>query len=446
MEPTIICVNNKNYYNADDLKEFDISYFAKTNKTIRSIIKNKNIPEKQYKYFCFNKKENTWKESDKDKPSPKAKLFIKEKWSKENIPKFNNEIKNEYEEAPPILELKDNEKFKDINNKSLDIEVRGERNEEKCYFKVKDVENEFKMENLNKVLINEKTGYNIDEHYKYFIKKNVNLVDKKTSKKTMYLTFLGLIRLLFVSKNNNAIKFQKWAINILFTHQIGTQEQKQILSDKLLGKSVKSAIDVFKTSCKSIPSIYLLTLGKVSKLRKSFNISKDIDDETILCKYGKTENLERRLIEHNNDYGKIEGVELRLKYYAFIDPEFITDAENQIKNFFVANNMKLEHLKRNELVLVNANLMKNTLKTYEFVYNSCSGFVKEINCKIKDLEQQLEIKDLKHQNELKNKDFDLKNKDLELKEKNFDIDKLKIELQHQNEIIKLKEQIYNLKK
>ena len=74
MEPTIITIDNKNYYNAEDLKEFDISYFAKTNKTIRNIIKNKNIPEKQYKYFCFNKKENMWKESDKEKPSPKAKL------------------------------------------------------------------------------------------------------------------------------------------------------------------------------------------------------------------------------------------------------------------------------------------------------------------------------------------------------------------------------------
>ena len=438
MEPTIICVNNKNYYNADDLKEFDISYFAKTNKTIRSIIKNKNIPEKQYRYFCFNKKENIWKESDKDKPSPKAKLFIKEKWAKENIPKFNDEIKNEYEEAPPILELKEEEKFKDINNKPLNIEVRGERNIEKCYFDAKQVSQSLEIVKFQSNTVSESSSYEEGKHYKFFIKKSSCSTGKKSSKKIMYLTYWGLTKLLFGSKSSNCEHFQKWAINILFTHQLGKQEEKQILSNKLLGKSVKSAIDVFKTSCKSIPSIYLLTLGKVSELRKSFNIPKDIDDETVLCKYGKTENLERRLIEHNNDYGKIEGVELRLKYYAFIDPEFITDAENQIKNFFVANNMKLEHLERNELVLINANFMKNTLKTYELVHNACSGSVKEINCKIKDLEQQLEIKDLKHQNELKNKD-------LELKEKNFDIDKLKTELQHQNEIIKLKEQIYNLK-
>lgn len=432
MEPTIITIDKINYYNAEDLKEFDVAFFAKTSKTIRQIIERKKISKENYGYFCFNKKENKWKESNKDKPSVKAKLLIKEKWSKQNIPKFNEKIKNEYEEAPPILELKEEEKFKDVNNKLLDIEVRGERNLEKCYFDANQVSQFLKIVKFQSNTISDSSSYQEEKHYKFFIKKSSCLTGKKSSKKTMYLTYWGLTKLLFGSKNSNCEHFQKWAINILFTHQLGTQEQKQVLSDKLLGKSVKSAIDVFKTSCKSIPSIYLLTLGKVKNLRDSFNIPKDIDDETILCKYGKTENLERRLTEHNNDYGKIKGVQLRLKYYAFIDPEFINDAENQIKNFFIANNMKYEHLERNELVLINLNLIKNTLKTYGLVYNSCSGSVKEINSKIKDLEQQLEIKDLKHENELKNK--------------NFEIEKLKIELDHQNEIIKLKEQIYNLKK
>ena len=34
----------------------------------------------------------------------------------------------------------------------------------------------------------------------------------------------------------------------------------------------------------------------------------------------------------------------------------------------------------------------------------------------------------------------------EIKEKNYEIDKLKTEMKHQNEIIKLREQIYNIKK
>ena len=453
MEPTIICVNNKNYYNADELKEFDISYFAKTNKTIRSIIKNKNIPEKEYKYFCFNKKENTWKESDKEKPSPKAKLFIKEKWSKENIPKFNDEIKNEYEEAPPILELKEEEKFKDINNKPLDIEVRGERDEEKCYFKAKDVSKYFEMNSLEETLKDKRNGYLYGEHYKIFIMKTPVTNRKSDSKKinikqTTFLTYVGLVRLLFVSRNKNATKFQKWAIDILFTHQLGTQEQKKKLSNKLLGIPVKDAKETFKKSLSSISCVYLLSLNTVGKLRKTktFTIPENIPDDAIVCKYGKSEDLKRRLGEHDNDYGKMKGVELSVLYYSYVDPELITDAENQLKNFFIANNMKLDCEDKNELVIINSDLIKNTKKMYEFISSSCSGSMKEIINKMRYLEQQNEINLLKHQNELKNKDFDCKNKDFELKEKNFEIQKLKTELQHQNEIIKLKEQIYNLKK
>ena len=39
------------------------------------------------------------------------------------------------------------------------------------------------------------------------------------------------------------------------------------------------------------------------------------DNNDIVVKYGRTENLELRTSQHNNDYGKMENVELRLKLY-----------------------------------------------------------------------------------------------------------------------------------
>lgn len=436
MEPTIIKIENEKYFNAEDLKNFDIAFFNKINTSIRKIITIKKIPNREYNYFCFNKKENKWKESDKEKPSPKAKLFIKEEWSKQNIPKFNEELKNEYEEAPPILKLKDEEKFKDIENNILNIEVIGERDEENCYFKVKDISNKFDAENLSDTLKDKRNNYNINEHYKFFItKKSVSHCEnnsKNKSKKTMYLTYLGLIRMLFVSRNKNAVKFQKWAAKILFTHQMGTIEQKQILSNKLLGTPVKIASETLKISSSPVPAVYLLTFGTVKTLRKTFNIPENIPDDTILCKYGRTEDLQRRIVEHDNDYGKMENVELRLVYYAYIDPQFINEAENQLKAHFTSNNMKFDFPNRNELVFANPNLLKNTLKIYDLINNACSGSFREINNKMKELEQKLVMKDMQH--------------DFEIKEKNHEINKLKTAMEHQNEIIKLKEQIYNLKK
>lgn len=145
-------------------------------------------------------------------------------------------------EAPPILKLKDEEKFKDAEGNVLNIEVRGERYVDKCYFKMKNFKECLDLKNLDKVILNKNTDYEENKHYKYFISKKVKLVENNSNKKKeisnkkeMFLTYLGIVKVLFVSKNYNCEHFQNWAIKILFTHQLGTKEQKQILSHKLLG-------------------------------------------------------------------------------------------------------------------------------------------------------------------------------------------------------------------
>ena len=55
-----------------------------------------------------------------------------------------------YDEAPEILELTNEEKFKDTNGNIIEIEVRGERKYNNCYFKVRDVMDKIDMPNLNK--------------------------------------------------------------------------------------------------------------------------------------------------------------------------------------------------------------------------------------------------------------------------------------------------------
>jgi len=62
--------------------------------------------------------------------------------------------------------------------------------------------------------------------------------------------------------------------------------------------------------------------------------------------------------------------------------------------------MKFECEDKNELVLIKSELLKNTKKTYEFVFSSCSGSMKELINKMRNLEQQSGINNLKHENEL----------------------------------------------
>ncbi len=69
-------------------------------------------------------------------------------FSKSNCVKTINELglnvqttqpNNDIPIAKPVLELTDDEKFKDEHNNIIEIETRGERLHDQIYFKVKDV-------------------------------------------------------------------------------------------------------------------------------------------------------------------------------------------------------------------------------------------------------------------------------------------------------------------
>lgn len=149
--------SNISYYLSDELKMNNPVYFTGTAKTIRKIIEKKNIPETEYIYATTLKKE--WKLSDST--CKKAKLLISKNWcdtnnlvikvqtnlnlnkTEENKGDDNeeedidNNLTNEEEDiiqAPEILLLQDHEKFRDNNGKIIEIETRGEKNEDKIYF------------------------------------------------------------------------------------------------------------------------------------------------------------------------------------------------------------------------------------------------------------------------------------------------------------------------
>ena len=305
MEPQFIIIDDIYYYNAEELKEFDITFFEKTNKTIRKIIKIKNIPEEEYNYFCFNKKDNKWKISNKNKPSPKAKLFITEKWSKQNIPKFNNELTNNYEEAPDILELNDNEKFKDVDNNPLNIEVRGERNVNKCFFKLKDIIINFNMNRLKDTIEDKNTEYQEDKHYKYFISKNKY---KKTSKKELYLTYLGFVRVLFVSKYK--IKKETYLTVMNWINQFSKINEKEFKINFKTKKQIKEGyvycvsspqlnaikIGFWRSSIPSLKRRYITSYGENIELY-TFYSNNAIKLEKIVFEYFKNNKITNELYQ-----------------------------------------------------------------------------------------------------------------------------------------------------
>jgi hypothetical protein len=333
-----ITINDKQYIMGDNLFN-NAPIYTKGCRSSRDIISKKQIEAKNYIYA--RNKDNKWIVSD-GKSFKFDKIFFTKSFV-DKIPELKTETtyivdNNGINKAPPIIVLNDNEKFMDNDGNIIEIETRGERSVDKIFFKVKDIADGFEMHNLQNDLIKTHTAYENEKDYKYFICEKKDAVLKKPSKqivvkKELFLTYEGILRVLFVSKCGRANTFIKWATEKLFIIQMGTNEQKLKLRDSL-GVLPEAVREVCKKSTSPISCIYLFSLGTVGSLRKTFNIPTDMKDNDIVVKYGRTEDLDRRTTEHNNDYGKLENVELRLLMYSFVDSSYAVDAENDIAAFY----------------------------------------------------------------------------------------------------------------
>ena len=293
------------------------------------------------------------------------------------------------------------------------------------------------MPRLIDIIIRNNNGYIEEEHYKYFIIKNFD--KNNTCKKEIFLTYEGIIRLLHVSKSKNAKKFISWTTEKLFTIQLGTIEQKQELSATLLGINPQVIKNVFDRAAHKTPTVYLFNIGSANQHLKTDKYS----DDDILCKYGCTEDISRRTGEHERKFKKEYNTNIFILLYAIIDPQYIYDAETNIKQYFKSN--KLSPDDKTELVVINKNNLEAIKQHYKLLQNSYIGRYQEMNNKIIELEKeivnlnfQLKLKDEKM--ESKNKEFqlniELKNKELESKDREF---KLTIELKNKDiELLEMK--------
>jgi hypothetical protein len=284
------------------------------------------------------------------------------------------------------------------------------------------------MPNLDCTLRDEKTHYKMKIHYTtFFIRGKQGEALSDTIKKEQYLTYKGLIRVLFASNSRHAEQFQDWAEDKLFTIQMGQQEDKIKLGTDILNITPKTYKAVFNSYANKFPCIYLLQLGSVADLRKTFNISGDIDDTHQVYKYGFTEDLTRRIGEHETKYGKLENVSIKLATFHVIDTKYTSEAEGDIRELVNTFQKKLNVEGFNELIVLNAKELAFVKKQYSYLGNNYAGAtaelqkqIVELKNKIKDLENELTIikltKDLELQKE-RNENQSLKSQNKSLEEK-----------------------------
>lgn len=379
-------------YEASYIKEQVPTFFTGC-KSVLNIVDRMKIPRDSY-YFAIYSKTYGWRQTPYDSQAKIRKLLLTKVWVEANVPTFGNNTKElKYEPLPPLLNLEVDETFRDLEDNIIDITVRGERHRDKIYFKASDVGKMLGIVNIKTTLMNDQTMFDRDVHYKTFVyRPRVHNVDfdpidsnnqSRDTSTTLYLTFKGLTKLLFVRRHPIADHFQEWATDILYKARLGTQDQKHELVADVLGVGIKDIKAFLNTNVNTMPVVYLLILGKAKDLRETLNISDTFKDEEYIVKYGLTNDLKRRTMEHEKHYGKLPNVNLALKYHVYIDPFYLSTAESDIERYFKSVRWLLQHPKYTELASI-PELMMDTM-----VHNEYKRLGQAYGGKLQDLQTQL---------------------------------------------------------
>lgn len=203
----------------------------------------------------------------------------------------------------------------------------------------------------------------------------------------MFLTYEGMLRVLFASHSPKTKQFIKWATETLFTIQIGNSEDKKTLASSLLGVNPKTIKDVFKTNTAKTPCVYLYLIGNANKLLSSSNMNiNKYNNDDLLCKYGCTDDLPRRSQEHHKTFNKEFEVEIELIYFSIIEAKYIFNAETNITQYFKANLVKYKNME--ELVIINKKELGQIKQHFSMIQTNYIGRYQEMNDKIVQMEKR----------------------------------------------------------
>ena len=460
VKPAFFHINsvNKNiYYNSKELYEYNPEFYEGcNNENDENIISIKNIPESEY-IFAHLLKSGDWEIASSQYRN--TILLLSKKWVDKNFFKIDTLETNseeledaeesdydnieEIEEVPAILDFEDSERFKDCDGNIFEIETRGERNKNKIYFKVKDVMKAFDISNLNQIIVNS-GQYKLDTHYKIFvihirqinsfidIDRHKSLHNKSSKnrifKKEQFLTYKGLLKVIFTFNSNKIEAFQDWIEERLFSLQLGSLEEKIELGTSILGITSQTYKDVFETYTSKFPCIYLLSLGKAEKIKNMFTIIGPIEDDTIIYKYGFTGNLDKTLEQHNLNYGNMDIINLNLIIFYYIDPKFVNEADGKIRDFCSVFENKLTIEGECDLMGLNGVELSFVKDYYSFIGVRYAGLsielqseIRRLELKISRMQTEAEITKLQYENEFLKFQYLTNDSIAELQKQNYDL-------------------------
>jgi myosin heavy subunit len=113
--------------------------------------------------------------------------------------------------------------------------------------------------------------------------------------------------------------------------------------------------------------VYLMSIGSVEELRQSMGLPAELPGDSLVLKWGRTDDMNRRLEEHHKQYGSLQGASLNLVHFAPIDPRLQSSAEADAKVSIckIGKHLKCVKLRgqfKTELVLMTMNDLQKAAK------------------------------------------------------------------------------------
>ncbi len=427
MSLPVVNLNGGDYIIADDLRTTSPELFTGC-RSSRNLLKRKRPNGEDFvpagKYLFASLRKGCWVESTAE-GSTRAKLFLERTWvtalstaqPDEQVTVAASSLDTVYELAPPILHLTDAEKFKDNAGNVKEIETRGERQENRIFFLIKDVS--FKLfadsDYVRKLITGSQTSFErgFDKDYVTMRSAANNPVSGRAGpniRPTMFLTYKGLVRVLNVSQSPTARSFRSWAAKILQTVQMGDEEDRLELASRVIGIDVKTVQSVLNKCPAATSTVYLVSLGDVGTLRQALDITNaNVSDDDIVAKFGRSADFSERLRNHKKDYGAIQGVQLGVMKYLMVDPAQLAECETEIKHHFSGKGWVLEtsgsetlrsgesrQNTRQEIVIIPRSSLKQVEKLYESLQKRYGGQFHEIVRKLEEQKVRYEER-LQHQ-------------------------------------------------
>lgn len=124
--------------------------------------------------------------------------------------------------------------------------------------------------------------------------------------------------------------------------------------------------ELFSINAITLPCVYLTAFNTVKELRNIMNIDSKYFDDSVVYKFGLTKSFESRKNGHKSEYKKLEKfIDMKLVYFTYIDPLYISQAELEIKNLLNDYKLYPEWDNHEELIIIPNNLLKIIKTIYE---------------------------------------------------------------------------------